>query len=364
MVVNKPLFYCLFILMLGITIASCSAPTARPSAPAPTGIPAPSTTTGTATPAPNHRPTALTVPTAQSSGATRAGAIPDAWQQAGCLLPTTVQLLQPTWLPDPFQAAMAELQAAHHLTDTGPFYYVRYQADRTRNLELTLGRSPQDAPDLDETAFDRREAIVVRHTSGQLFSAATHLAVRWTEHNQVYTVQVHDPAPSRDTLLRVVAQLASTPGCARLPADVWAQVRCAMPADVPVYRPGWLPERFGAPALLEARVSADLGPLYTITYPAPDESMVFILNLGKGALGNVPPPDQTEPITVLGVEGTLQVSTATHTLSVEWAAHDRRGKPMLGYQIRVFSQVMTRDELMQIVQSLAPVEPSPVTPRP
>src|SRR5437899_7278904 len=42
--------------------------------------------------------------------------------------------------------------------------------------------------------------------------------------------------------------------------DAWAQARAALPADVPVLRPNFVPDRFSSPTLLEARVDKDNGP--------------------------------------------------------------------------------------------------------
>ena len=57
-----------------------------------------------------------------------------------------------------------------------------------------------------------------------------------------------------------------------------------------------------------------------------------------------------EPISVLGVNGELSISTETHTLGAFWQDRGRN------YQIKAFSKMMTKDELLQIIKSLVPVE--------
>ncbi len=136
------------------------------------------------------------------------------------------------------------------------------------------------------------------------------------------------------------------------------QARAALPADVPLYKPAFVPERFGPPQLLEARTDASDGPLYTIVYSAKGENLAFILNMGKGALGNFPPAETNEPVAVLGVSGVLSISAETHAIGTFWQDQGRN------YQIKAFSQQMTKDELMQIIKSLAPVGSATTTSTP
>jgi hypothetical protein len=130
--------------------------------------------------------------------------------------------------------------------------------------------------------------------------------------------------------------------------DPWMRARSALPANLPLYKPAFVPERFGPPELLEARKDPKDGLLYTIVYAAKDENLAFILNMGKGAWGNFPPAEVNEPITVLGVSGGLSISSETHAMGVFWQDHGRN------YQIKGFSRQMTKEEMMRIVKSLAP----------
>ncbi len=137
--------------------------------------------------------------------------------------------------------------------------------------------------------------------------------------------------------------------------DAWAEARAALPSSVPVYRPSFVPDRFGPPSLEEVKTDDQFGPRYTIVYHAENGLVAFILGMGKGALGNSPPPDTTEPIDVHGAQGWLSTTGVTTTrsrlnLQVSWQEQGRI------YQIKVSSNRMTRDELLRVVASLVPSE--------
>lgn len=137
--------------------------------------------------------------------------------------------------------------------------------------------------------------------------------------------------------------------------DAWTKARAGLPSSVPVYRPAFIPERFGPATLEEVQNDTQFGPRYTIVYRAEDELVAFILGMGKGALGNSPPPDVTEPITILGAWGQLSTIGATATrsrlsLEVAWQEQGR------SYQIKASSNHMTKDELLRIVAGLTAVK--------
>jgi hypothetical protein len=118
---------------------------------------------------------------------------------------------------------------------------------------------------------------------------------------------------------------------------------------VAVYRPGFVPDRFGPPTLLEARTDGEPGPRYTVDHAAPDEHLVLILGLGHGAYANTAPPDTREPITVRGVGGELTTSAiGSPAFGVAWREANR------SYQLQVHSRRMTRDEVLRVASSLAP----------
>ena len=71
-----------------------------------------------------------------------------------------------------------------------------------------------------------------------------------------------------------------------------------------VYMPISMPARFGPPEKNEVQNDEQGGPRYTIVYTVQDEEghelIAFILGISKGAWGNAPRPDTTEPVTVDG----------------------------------------------------------------
>lgn len=132
--------------------------------------------------------------------------------------------------------------------------------------------------------------------------------------------------------------------------DVWNTVRTTIPEAIPIYKPTLMPEYFyfEPPVLLEARVDAQGVSQYTVLYSSSNESLVFILNTGKGAYGNFPPPDDRAPIMVLGTHGELMTATETQTVGVFWQNAGQH------YQIKAYA--MMPDELQAIVESLVLVE--------
>jgi hypothetical protein len=89
-----------------------------------------------------------------------------------------------------------------------------------------------------------------------------------------------------------------------------------------------------------------------------NENLVFILDIGNGAFGNFPPPEIREPITVLGTNGQFAASGETHTSGVFWQEHS------WSYEIKAYSERLTKDEMMQIAKSLVLLKPTGGTPSP
>lgn len=131
--------------------------------------------------------------------------------------------------------------------------------------------------------------------------------------------------------------------------DAWARARRLLPGTIIVLRPAFVPERFGPPLLQEAQLPAGERPRYTVTYAAQDEGLVFILNMGAGALGNFPPPETREQIVVRGTSGEVLTSKETNTMGISW--QESGGS----YQITASAKQMTKDELLQIANSLVAV---------
>ncbi len=119
--------------------------------------------------------------------------------------------------------------------------------------------------------------------------------------------------------------------------------------------PTYLPSRFGSPELLEVRKDDQFGWMNTISYTSQvaekRESIVFILNNGKGAWGNAPRPDTTDLITIDGASGKLYYSSAESTSGnpeyvVTWQQQGQN------YEIKAPSSRMTQEEIIQIIGSM------------
>ncbi len=155
--------------------------------------------------------------------------------------------------------------------------------------------------------------------------------------------------------------------------EAWATVRAALPSDIPVYMPTNMPARFGPPELDEV-VATDhaYGPHYTVVYsattaPGNVDTIVFILNIGKGSWSNALPPENTEPIAVDGASGEMYSTPDNLGPSYNPAKYygvtwQKQGQ---SYQIKAISTEMTNEEIKQIIESLVPInkyakDPSPV----
>jgi hypothetical protein len=171
------------------------------------------------------------------------------------------------------------------------------------------------------------------------------------------------PPEADTTPTSTQSQALTSPDAASLTPSVipqaWAAVRAALPSDIPVYMPTDIPPRFGAPELEEVvAIDPEYGPHYTITYylPTTKETVVFILNIGKGTWGNAPPPESTEPITVDGANGALDYSSPQGNGALpEYVAWWKQGGQH--YQIKALSPQMTKEEIQQIITSLVPLKP-------
>lgn len=137
--------------------------------------------------------------------------------------------------------------------------------------------------------------------------------------------------------------------------DVWARVRMALPASVLVYKPGFLPGSFGSAMLDEVENDPRSGPGYTVVYQSEEDLVAFVLGAGKGGIGGYSGMDTHEPITVNGVPGSLSAVGAKSpgvrsTQTVSWWENG------LSYQIKVYSNRVTKDEVKQIVERLVPLK--------
>ncbi len=165
------------------------------------------------------------------------------------------------------------------------------------------------------------------------------------------------PAPVVSPVLSPTqtAQRLPTAVTGRTPGqEVWAEVRAVLPTSVPVYRPAFIPDRFGPAVLEQVETGGQYAPRYTVVYHGERELLAFILGVGYGALGNMPGPPTIEPTTVHGGQGYVLVTPGEEPgylnfLGVTW--HEGSWY----YQIKAFSERLSKDELLRILGSLAPV---------
>lgn len=128
--------------------------------------------------------------------------------------------------------------------------------------------------------------------------------------------------------------------------QAWAAVRRALPAQVPVFRPGWLPDRFrtGNPVVEFAYFQgAEPTGRYRVGY-RDAQGKVALFAIGPVNSG---PPLSTEPTSVRGVSASLSVNDGFPAIQLQWT---EQGAP---YSIQ--STGLTRDELLHVAQELVQV---------
>jgi hypothetical protein len=158
------------------------------------------------------------------------------------------------------------------------------------------------------------------------------------------------PAPTQQTGI-TSAPLAETPGRQQ---EIWEAVRTALPLQVPVYIPAWLPPEFGKDVALQyARdEGGDAGPTYLVTYRSDEgDSLRFALGPVQGTS-----PNTVEPITVHGMKGVLFTTPGNPKIGVTWK--DGQGV----YHVQADGDHLSRDDLMRVVVGLARHGQSQVTP--
>ncbi len=125
---------------------------------------------------------------------------------------------------------------------------------------------------------------------------------------------------------------------------VWTSVRERLPTNVAVFRPAWLPARFGgAPLLQSLRHDALTVAAYQVGYRSPlGDVLLFALGPVNSAR-----PDTRTRIRVLGVEGWIETTRGWPARAIFW----RVGAEHYTVQARGVS----RAELVRIVSSLIAV---------
>ncbi len=199
-----------------------------------------------------------------------------------------------------------------------------------------------------EAPLNQPRAVIGRATVGVDGTFTLH-GLLWgcapqVPHGTQLVIEAVDPTPPADGgYLTVLARAIFTKTAAGSPdaatEDAWAALRARVPVGAAVYRPTWLPARFRQPAEF-----SDRGGTLSVGYRSPDNGgLVFAIGGGNSA-----EPSGQEPITVHGYAGYLLHSDGSPPIQVTW------GEAGTGYAVRG-SKDVTRDELLQIAASLAPV---------
>lgn len=170
--------------------------------------------------------------------------------------------------------------------------------------------------------------------------------------------------PPQRSPIAVPAPEAPIPSVASGDAQaVWQRVRAIIPDDIPVYQPTWLPERFrqAAAAIWYASADAPSGPHYAVAYV--DEQGTCLL-FALGAV-NSAPPTATADLTLRNRAATWAMWSATG----DWPAQQvqwREAAPGASrvYAVQTGDAQLTRDDLLRIVERLAPVTPTGAPPAP
>jgi hypothetical protein len=277
-----------------------------------------------------------------------------AWRQVQVILPPETPILVPTWLPASRQDLHPEAPSdIRNDSINGPMYAVTYRAD-PRNA-LTFGVGPIAAPPPEAGSG---AALPIRGTTATLTTREGAMWLHWEEHGLTYAIVAAGTFVGQDDLPRIAARLAPLPPSPLQAADAWSRARGVLPDEVVVYKPGWMPERFGAFDLIAVATTPDGVSSYAVVTSIAQNHILFVLGVAPGAWGNFPPPDIQEKVMVLGEEANLMIaSNENTTMSISWNRHKRH------YHIRTNGDV-TRDELLRIANSLAPVPPVDVPPTP
>ncbi len=128
----------------------------------------------------------------------------------------------------------------------------------------------------------------------------------------------------------------------------WAAVRRgATPAERPIYRPTWLPERFGGTA--QFTVNPSYGAFYRT---AAGERLIFASGDLFGRAPD-PAPVGAVPVRVHGLPGYLIETAEPATIAVGWA--EAGGTYVVRDEQRTGGMPLGSGELLQVVDSLAPV---------
>ena len=180
--------------------------------------------------------------------------------------------------------------------------------------------------------------------SGDLFGTLTSLR---DGHHVIATRVSTDPSGGQIVACGDIPPL--TAGVAWPPFGVenaWAILRAALPPDLPLYRPTWLPARFRWDPLPPMPM-----PYFGVTYES-EQGDLLVFAFGPT---NFAEPTRVAPISVHGITGQLSEADGSPPSQVSWIEHGEL------YSVRAErgtgSTTISHDELLKIVANLAPFGP-------
>lgn len=140
-----------------------------------------------------------------------------------------------------------------------------------------------------------------------------------------------------------------------LPVDpsnaAWATIRAKVPAEQPLYRPTWLPDRFTRPG-----IAATQGPVTGVTYTSDQgDNLLFVYG---GSNSCTEPAVSTETVLVHGMQGLLGILPAScyPQITTNW----QRGETtytIAGNRSEKGRSASSREELLLVIAGLALVGP-------
>lgn len=132
----------------------------------------------------------------------------------------------------------------------------------------------------------------------------------------------------------------------------WATIRAKVPADQPLYRPTWLPERFRQPGQ-----AATTGPIIGVGYTS-DEGDNLLFIYGPSNSCATPERGLPAPILIHGIKGELAVlpESCYPQITVDWVQGGGQ-YTIAGNRAGTGQAAVNREEMLRIVAGLALVGP-------
>ena len=159
--------------------------------------------------------------------------------------------------------------------------------------------------------------------------------------------------------LLVVALLSGGIGVSAAPAAsdasdaAWATIRARVPAEQPLYRPTWLPDRFQKPGVAQTQGAINAGVGYQSEQ---GDTIVFVYESSNSCAPTEPP--LTEPVLIHGHVGSLttfQVECSPR-ITAYWQVNERAYSIQAG-PLTEGGTLLSREEMLLIIAGLALVGP-------